>query len=213
MTLRMGDGPPSNIPPGLDAVAGYVNPSGIGITFPMVVAKYPDAEHLSITTEEGYVAMTGDVERGALNDWTGFVVGYCAVSDVNDKVAQFGRPRKLWTAHRDDKFGKHICGPDTCNYGGNLVTAADGTQWSNHGGAWDESVLLDNFFDFLSPPTELQKGDTMVHYTEGGQDHVVVWQDANKRTVHYYQASPGTAPPNAPANFYQWRSEVLPEPA
>ena len=32
--LRMVDGPVANLPPGFDAYAGYVNRSGIGITYP-----------------------------------------------------------------------------------------------------------------------------------------------------------------------------------
>ena len=84
-----------------------------------------------------------------MSDWTGYDVGYSAVSNVNALVARFGRPRKLWTAHRDPSLGRHICSP-LCWPG--LVTSADGTQWSNHGGAWDESVLLDDFFDVAQAP-------------------------------------------------------------
>jgi hypothetical protein len=145
----MADGPPQNLPQGLDAYAGYVNKSGIGITFPQVVAMHPKAHHLSITTD-GSPAMCADVETGAMDNWVGYDYGYCSVSNVNILVHRFGRPRKLWTAHRDPNIGKHLCSPQ-CWPG--LVTMADATQWSNHNGAWDESACLPTFFD--PPPIPL----------------------------------------------------------
>lgn len=147
MSLVMYDGPPANLPRGADAYAGYVNQSGIGETWPAITV-IPALYHLSITTD-GIQALCADVENGAMSSWAGYTVGYCSVANVNRLVAQFGRPTKLWTAHTG--AGEHICGPTTCNYGGNLVTAADGTQW-NSPGPYDQSTLLDNFFDFLAPP-------------------------------------------------------------
>ena len=49
----MGDGPVANLPPGLGAYAGYVNHSGIGVTWPEVeaLAAQQGAEALSITTD------------------------------------------------------------------------------------------------------------------------------------------------------------------
>ena len=158
MTLRMGDGPVANLPAGLDAVAGYVNQSGIGQTYPEVVAKFPNARHLSITTD-GTAALVADVESGAMSEWTGYPYGYCAVSNVNALIARYGRPRKLWTAHYDPSIGAHICSP-ACWPG--LVTTADGTQWTNHGAAnWDESLLADDFFDLTPPPPPLTGGQNM----------------------------------------------------
>lgn len=145
--LTMFDGPVANLPKGADAYAGYVNRSGIGITWPEVSAL-PATWHLSITTD-GSSAMCADVESGAMTNWKGYIVGYCSVANVNAYVKAFGRPDKLWTAHTGD--GEHICGPTTCNYGGNLVTAADGTQWNSPGG-YDQSILLPSFFSFLAPP-------------------------------------------------------------
>lgn len=148
MPFRMADGPVANLPAGLDAYAGYVNRSGIGVTYPGVVAKYPNAKHLSITTN-GSPAQCADVERGAMSDWTGYEYGYCAVSAVNGLIAQYGRPPKLWTAHYTGTA--HICSP-ACWPG--LVTVADGTQWTDHGGLWDESLLDDLFFG-AAPPVPL----------------------------------------------------------
>ena len=102
---------------------------GIGITFPAVAAAHPGTHLLSIAVH-GATAMCGDVENGALSNWEGYGWGYCAVSNVNDMIRRFGRPKKLWTAHYDPKFGSHICSPH-CWPG--LVTTADGTQWTNHG--------------------------------------------------------------------------------
>lgn len=147
--MRMGDGPPANLPDDLDAYAGYVDLSGIGVTFPAIEAAFPNAHHLSISVH-GVTAMCGDVENGALSSWAGYKVGYCSVSRVNELIGLYGRPPKLWTAHVDPALGAHICSP-ACWPG--LVTTADGTQWSNHGGAWDESVLAATFFDFLAAPT------------------------------------------------------------
>jgi hypothetical protein len=87
----MADGPVDKLPPGLDAYAGYVNKSGIGMTYPGVVAKYPNAHHLSITTNGEY-AMCADVEKGAMTTWKGYTYGYCSVSNVNALVARYGRP-------------------------------------------------------------------------------------------------------------------------
>jgi hypothetical protein len=173
----MADGPVANLPPGFDAYAGYTNVSGIGRTYPAVVAKYPNAHHLSITTD-GAAALCADVESGAMSDWRGYPVGYCAVSNVNSLVARYGRPTKLWTAHYDPRFGSHICGPKTCNYGGNLVTAADGTQWTDHGSAdWDESILLDDFFILQPQPTPTGGPDVLIASTPSGKGYYIVKPD------------------------------------
>jgi len=161
----MADGPVANLPAGMDGYAGYVNRSGIGITYPGVVAKYPNAQHLSITTD-GVAALCADVESGAMSEWTGYTYGYCSVSNVNSLLTRYGRPKKLWTAHQDPALGAHICSP-ACWPG--LVTTADGTQWVDHGG-WDESLLADDFF-ILQPlppplpptPAPSPRGDSMLH--------------------------------------------------
>lgn len=214
MTLRMADGPVANLPPGLDAYAGYVNVSGIGVTFPQVEAKFPNAHHLSITTD-GHPAMCADVESGAMSDWTGYTVGYCSVSMVNTLVARFGRPRKLWTAHYDGSIGAHICSP-RCWPG--LVTTADGTQWIDHNGQWDESLLADNFFDFLpAPPTppipptpevpNMDDGGVAVieHVNAPGQTQRHVFAVVNGELVHAYQSVEGPD--------FTWHSEKIPLPA
>lgn len=200
--MRMADGPISNLPPGMDAYAGYVNLSGIGITYPMVVAKFPNAQHLSITTN-GSAAMCADVESGAMSQWTGYDYGYCAVSNVNALVTAYGRPRKLWTAHYDPKFGAHICSP-ACWPG--LVTTADGTQWTDHGNAdWDESLLSDTFFDPPQPTPDQAQGDTMTSWQEGGQNHLA-GVIPGVGAFHWWQAIGGN-----PAGQPEWWCQKLTE--
>jgi hypothetical protein len=193
MTLRMADGPVANIPPEFNApgfaVAGYVNKSGIGITYPGVVAKFPIASHLSITTD-GAAALCADVESGAMSKWTNYTYGYCSVSNVNALIAHYGRPKKLWTAHQDKALGAHICSP-ACWPG--LVTTADGTQWIDHGG-WDESLLADDFF-FITPapppPTPSPRGADMLHSIpistdENGNGYeltTIPWADFEAATI------------------------------
>lgn len=172
MTLRMGDGLPSNLPQGLDAYAGYVDMSGIGITYPGIVAKFPNAEHLSISVK-GNPAMCADVEAGAMSDWTGYLYGYCEVSLVNPLIKKYGRPPKLWTAHYG--IGAHICSPQ-CWPG--LVTTADGTQWTTHGNDWDESLLADDFFEPTPAPSS-KIGESMIAATPSGAGYYVARPDGS----------------------------------
>lgn len=193
--LTMADGPVANLPPGMNAYGGYVNKSGIGITFPQVqkLAAQQHAIAFSFTTN-GSPAQCADVENGAMNEWTGYDWGYCSVSSVNELVAKFGRPRKLLTAHQDPRIGKHICSP-LCWPG--LVTTADGTQWIDHNGAWDESILRDDFF---GPPTK-EENETVTSLISGGQLHV--WGIINNVNYHWWQAVGGAG---------GWRVEPLPMP-
>lgn len=214
----MVDGPVANLPPGMDAYAGYVNDSGIGITYPgaVALAKQQNAIPFSFTTN-GAWAQCADVESGAMSNWSGYSYGYCSVSRVNGLIALYGRPHKLLTAHQDPTIGKHICSP-ACWPG--LSTTADGTQWIDHDNLYDESVLADDFFQLTPtpnptplppfPPSPIEQEIEMERYQDGGQDHIVVYQPARNRTVHYWQFTPGTP---AAQKDPQWRSEVLPEPA
>lgn len=176
MTLRMADGPVANLPEGMDAYAGYVDDSGIGVTYPEVAARFPHAELLSISTHRN-PAECADVESGAMRSWRGYIVGYCSVGVARDQVAATTRPVKLWTAHYG--AGQHICGPRSC---GCIPWTADGTQWIDHGG-WDESLLTDSFFDWRghrpAPPVAPTKEEQMhLSLTPSGQA-VVVARDPN----------------------------------
>lgn len=138
--MRMGDGPVANLPDGLEAYAGYIDDGGDGITFPGILARFPNAKHLSISVH-GAQAMCGDVEKGALANWIGYDYGYCNLANANQYITTFGRPKKLWIAHHNNT--PHICDP-SCGFG--FRDFADGTQWIDHGGLWDESLLKDDFF-------------------------------------------------------------------
>jgi peptidoglycan hydrolase-like protein with peptidoglycan-binding domain len=160
MTLRMGDSiDVAAIPAGLDAYAGYVN--GHWATYPAVVAAHPAARHLSISVFADGHADCLDVETGDATDaqaaawlaaWTPGnttkPVLYTSASNVASLLAAVGRPRDsllVWSAHyRGDQ---HLCHPDTCGY-----PAADATQWVDHDGQWDESVVTDTFFPARPTP-------------------------------------------------------------
>lgn len=81
----------------------------------------------------------------------------------------------------------------------------------------DIDVLTDDFeliSDEVTLPTTTEEGEEIMDFHQsGGQDHLYVYQPNKSRTVHYWQNTPGTAPDPAPADFYKWESEVLPEPA
>lgn len=158
LTLRMGDATTvANLPPDLDAYGCYVD--GKYANCATIRTAYPGAHYLTISVL-GYRADCADVELGAMSNWVGYNYGYCSVSRVNALIARDGRPQKLWTAHYTNI--PHICSP-TCWPG--LVTIADGTQWTNHGGLWDESLLADNFFDLNVTPLPTTEGD-MIHFND-----------------------------------------------
>jgi hypothetical protein len=167
----MADGPVANLPEGMDAYAGYVNKSGIGITWPAVNA-IPAKYHLSITTN-GSPAMCADVESGAMIHWLGYDYGYCSVSAANALVAKYGRPLKLWTAHYTGF--PHICS-STCWPGLNVWV--DGTQWTDHAGAYDESLLDDTFFDLASPS---QEDDMQIYATTSAGTGFVIAADLSHK--------------------------------
>lgn len=151
MTIQMVDGPPANLPKGVAAYAGYVDDSGIGVTYPTIVAEHPAAEHLSISTH-GAAADMADVENGALTSWRGYMVGYASADNIGALILTEGRPKKLAVAHQNNV--PHICTSAKCAPSSPIPWTADGTQWTNHGGLFDEWVLADDFFDFRTPPLE-----------------------------------------------------------
>jgi hypothetical protein len=98
-----------------------------------------------------------------------------------------------------------------------LVAGSAFTQYAHppgSGGDFDVS-LTDGVWPGSPAPGPPQEGEEepMVQYEQGGQTHIVVYQADKNRTVHYWQASPGTAPAGAPPDYYDWHSEVLTEPA
>lgn len=162
MFLRMGDAvDPSQLPPGLDAYAGYDD--GNWPDFPNINGAHPGVPCLELTV---YLANRGvglDIEPGDAHpvDGVGFVIErtlagiwrpvlYCSRDDLPAVVGYQNNFRinrgsyRLWSAHYGE--GQHICGPSTC---GSSIQA-DATQWIDHGG-WDESMVPDWFFQITAP--------------------------------------------------------------
>lgn len=169
MTLRMGDAVTvSNLPPGLDAYAGYID--GRYANIGAIASQHPGAYILPITVWLANEGTAIDIEPSDANppDAPAFVnlriaagvsrpVLYSSISEMPAVVAALNAsklPRytyRLWSAHYD--VGSHICGPTTCRYQGDATPACDGTQWIDHNNAWDESLLSDSFFVPVKPPT------------------------------------------------------------
>ena len=153
--LTMGDAVTvANLPAGLDAYAGYVG--GHWPTYREIVGRFPHARHLSIAVTAGQNADCLDVEPGdavpgQAADWiahhwtaenTPLPVVYTSASAVAAVIAAAGPPAGrylIWSAHYTNRA--HICSPAGCGY-----PQADATQWTDHGGAWDESLVADHFF-------------------------------------------------------------------
>lgn len=171
--LTMGDAVTvSNLPPGLDAYAGYEN--GNWQTMGELAARFPGKRLLGISVFLADVGQVLDIERfDATPDqapayWKmrraagvtrpGFYASISVMPEVVNALSNASITRveyRLWSAHY--QHGEHICGPNTCNYNANVqrveTPQCDGTQWTNNGGSWDESLLADGFFtDRPAPP-------------------------------------------------------------
>ncbi len=171
VTLRMGDAIYArNLPAGLDAVGGYVD--GYRADYDEVVAAFPAEKHMAIDAGHVDNEMSTpfdalDMERYAftpadfpvfLGRWhrlnTLLPVGYGSAGITGGIVIAAGRPRSsylLWTAHYTQI--PHICTSASCAPSSPVAWTADGTQWTTHGGVWDESLLSDKFYGV--PPTPL----------------------------------------------------------
>jgi len=159
----------SQFPRGAQAYAAYLNGTAASQpNYSWIVAKFPNACHLSITLNAADDADCLDVESGAasVSDVPGWYerqraagaerpVIYADASTMQAGIivplVRSGQiPRgsvRLWSAHY---AGLHICGPSTC---GAVSIAMDGTQWTSR--AWgrnlDESALLADFFGAPAP--------------------------------------------------------------
>jgi Putative peptidoglycan binding domain len=176
----------AQIPPGPEAVAGYVD-GGYRTAGPLAV-RFPHARLVTIAVTAASDAdvldiETGDAEPAGFPAWharqqargVARPAAYASVSVMHDEVvprmqaAGIGRSQvRLWTAHY---AGLHICGPGSC---GELAADADGTQWTRR--AWgrnlDQSALVSSFFTSPPPPslswqeammralTDVRQGDT-----------------------------------------------------
>lgn len=144
----------ANLPTGMDAYAQYVD--GGWPYYNQMVARFPDALHLSITTRGVADIQADAIDVEPLDAWPPgpeiptFILGRAGLRVVyisRDNVALLmtvpGLPPrsrwKLFTAHQG--AGEHVCGPFTCG----LEWQADGTQWDDTG-PYDLSILSDTFF-------------------------------------------------------------------
>jgi hypothetical protein len=182
----MYDGRVANMPNGADIYAGYVDNSAIGITFPALVSRFAGStsvQLLSISVH-GASAMCADVESGALTTWAGYDIGYCSIARAQTLINQYGRPKKLWTAHYTDI--PHLC-DSSCGFG--FIGQADATQWTDHNGVYDESLCLDDFL----PPLDPQKGNTNMLITRDnvGRLQVVGAAVDNGNLMVFTETSPG----------------------
>lgn len=148
----------STVPPGPQAVAGYVG--GFWPTYNSLVEKFPHAHHLSIAVTAGERARCLDVEPGDATNvsavgWfhnfadrsQGKPVFYTssansqALINTLDAAGIHRDSYWLWSAHYT--FNPHICGRNTCGY-----PNADATQWTDKalGRNLDESLVNDYVF-------------------------------------------------------------------
>lgn len=171
--MRMFDDIQPNLAPaGADAYAGYVD--GRWPDYDGMLATHPGAKYLAIDAVGTQHADCLDVEKGDstpdhapgwVKDWqrlnTPLPVIYMDASSMTDVVTAMtlaGYPRSsylLWSAHYTDY--SHICGPTTCGF-----PQANGTQWTDHGGIYDESLMGDEFWPavIITPP-DLTKDNPM----------------------------------------------------
>lgn len=150
----------------LDAVAGYT--SGFWPDYPSMVASFPAAKHLAIAINTLEPGDALDVERGDATppQVDGWRAGWHPFGNTPKPVVyiNLGNARMiqqdtgffLWTAHWTGTA--HICTPELCDPQGifGLARPADMTQWSDHGGNWDESLV--SAYVFNDPPPDPPPG-------------------------------------------------------
>lgn len=176
-TYRMGDATAANLLPfGLDVTAGYVD--GYRQDYAEVVQAWPLTKHVAINAGHVDRELTApfdvlDMESGAfgpadfpvfLGWWrplnTALPAGYASASNVAGFIAAAGRPRNqylVWSAHYTNV--PHVCTSATCAPASPIPWQADGTQFTDHGGVWDESQIFDYWFGDNVPltPADIQE--------------------------------------------------------
>ncbi|HXA33029.1 MAG TPA: hypothetical protein VNV87_12275 [Acidimicrobiales bacterium] len=203
----------ANLPPGFDLYAGYDD--GAWPNAAAIAAQFPGKPVVRITVfpsdNEGDCL---DVESGdaAPQDAPAWVQRrraagadpsvYCSEAiwqNVKDAFTVANEPQPhYWIAGYPGSVGEAL-------YPGSVAH-----QWIDRG-PYDESIVADYWPGIDPPPVPPTEGEEeMAHWQAGGQDHVsgVIGGTA----YHWWQNTPGTAPPNPPANFYEWHVEKLPMP-
>jgi hypothetical protein len=181
--LRGGDGITiGNIPDGLDVVAGYTG--GRWKTYAPLVAKYPHALHLAYAInawtwgdcldDEPGDATPSQVEGWMDNIWkpvnTPKPAVYTSAAVMGAMLAQISRPRSsylLLCAHYTNV--PHICTSAACWPSSPIPWVADGTQWSDNGGAWDSLLFQEWFFNAPTPPRPTKEQELIIIHSQSGQ--------------------------------------------
>jgi hypothetical protein len=143
-----------------------------------------NVDYLSVETEGFDTAPLTSAQISML----GVLLAWCASTYKFPLTGPVAHGQSGFTPHcnpdgtPDPAWGNHPC-PGTIRLGqmGQIITAAGPTK---------------------------TEGENMTHWQAGGQDHVtgVIGSVA----YHWWQNSAGTAPPNAPADYYAWHVEQLP---
>lgn len=209
----------ADIPETAEAVAGYVD--GQYRNLAELTARFPDKPVISITVTGIGGVRVADVETGDLTPMQG-------AEWAKAEIAAGRRPTLYYARATGQAIAACLNGalvdPFAVDYwvadwtgDPHLIKGSVATQYADpttSGGHYDLSLAEESWIKpATEPPNNLTEGEDMTQYEQGGQTHVVVYEANRNRTVHYWQASPGTAPPGAPADFYAWHSEALPEPA
>ena len=207
----------SQFPPNPQAVAGYVG--GHWPTYNELVAKFPNALHLSIAVQASQHARCLDVEpgdatpaqapgwfQGHADHSQGLPVLYgsaSAVNEINTAMQRAGISRDrylIWSAHYT--FHAHICSPQTCGY-----PPADATQWTDKSGGknLDESLCADYFFQRHPAPPPTPEGTIAItgFLMQDGRAAVFV-ELANGQVKHIEQNKPNSEWWKKPNGTYNW---------
>ena len=197
---------PANLPAGMDAYAGYVD--GRWPDYQAEIQKFPAAHHLSISAfatddSDCLDIETGDATNAQAGPWVarqrangaGRPCVYTSLSNAQALIATLdgvGVPRasyRLWLAHYTNTA--HICSP-ACGLG--FTDIADGTQWTDHGGVYDESLLDDTFF---TSPTQEETEMLLVYTPSEG-----IWFLSG--SLYVYVDAPDAANSAAAAGVKSW---------
>jgi Putative peptidoglycan binding domain len=143
---------PDSVPAGAQVYAGYVN--GNWPSYNALVAKYPNAQHVSITVNSSGTAQVLDVESGdaAAVDVPGWLNRMRAAGVKRPTIycSRIGAPGYGWqnvidachnagVALPDFWIADYTSGPHSLTLDG---IAAVAVQWTDHGG-YDESIIND----------------------------------------------------------------------
>lgn len=204
----------ADIPVDAPAVAGYVD--GAYRNLAELTARFPDRPVISITVTGIGGVRVADVETGDLTPMQG-------AEWAKSEIAAGRRPTLYYARSTGQAIAACLNGalvdPFAVDYWvadwtgtPHLVNGSVATQYADpttSGGHFDLSEALETWLR-PEPPQHLTEGTDMAHWQAGGQDHVS--GIIGDKAYHWWQQTPGTAPPDAPADYYHWNVELLPLP-